>query len=109
MIGSTRQKQIPRIPPTDLRRHLSSAVREAYATRGVHSTAINECNEAVIPVESSGSSVAYTIELRVFNDGVGESDSVILRRSEARVDRGTQLSTDTEPLDGFIAIFDPQQ
>ena len=45
-----------RIPRTSL--------RESFATRGVHSAGFNNCNVAIFP------GAIYTLEVRVFNDGV---------------------------------------
>ena len=45
-------------------------VEEQYHTIGVHSNAINNYTEALIPVEGGSSKIAWTLEVRVFNDGV---------------------------------------
>jgi alpha-glucosidase len=44
---------------------------ETYAWRGVHSQARNHFNGAKFPVTHSQSKVKYTLEVRVFNDGIG--------------------------------------
>ena len=43
-------------------------INEQYHTRGVHDTAINHCNVAVISLTSGGTQ--WQLEVRVFNDGV---------------------------------------
>jgi len=45
-------------------------IDEAYACRGVHSKAINRCNGAKISLLHKESGTAYTLEVRVFDDGV---------------------------------------
>ncbi len=45
-------------------------INETYPWHGVKSTAVNQCNGARIPLEHDLSSTAYTLEVRVFNDGV---------------------------------------
>ena len=44
------------------------AIDERYPTWGNHSTAVNRCNEAVIPVECAGG-IKYELEVRAFDDG----------------------------------------
>ena len=44
--------------------------REKYLTRGVHSTAANDCNGARLSFQHKESGINYTLEIRVFNDGV---------------------------------------
>ena len=46
----------------------TSRINETYPWRGVHSTAVNNCNDAVIALKSGA--VGYTLEIRAFNDGV---------------------------------------
>ncbi len=46
-------------------------VRQSYPWRGVHSVAVNQYNNATISISHTASKVAYTVELRVFNDGIG--------------------------------------
>jgi alpha-glucosidase len=43
---------------------------ETYATRGVHSHAVNRCHGATIALKHVGSKLNYSLEIRVFNDGV---------------------------------------
>ncbi len=43
---------------------------ERYQSRGVHSRARNRCNGAKIGVKHSGSATNYTIDVRVFDDGI---------------------------------------
>ncbi len=43
-------------------------IDETYPTRGAHSTAVNRCNTAAVPVIRFGQ-VSMTVELRVFDDG----------------------------------------
>lgn len=45
-------------------------VKEKYAWRGVHSEAINHCNGARVSLKHAKSGSAYTLEARVFNDGI---------------------------------------
>ncbi|NLH15568.1 MAG: glycoside hydrolase family 97 protein [Phycisphaerae bacterium] len=47
------------------------AIQETYPWRGVHAVAVNNCNSAVASVSHSASKLQYTVELRVFNDGIG--------------------------------------
>ncbi|MEN6578550.1 MAG: glycoside hydrolase family 97 catalytic domain-containing protein [Phycisphaerales bacterium] len=47
------------------------AVDETYLCRGVHSKARNYFNGVKVPVAHKPSGRAYTLEVRVFNDGVG--------------------------------------
>jgi alpha-glucosidase len=44
------------------------AIDEQYPTWGNHSTAVNRCNEVVIPVECAGGP-KYELEVRAFDDG----------------------------------------
>jgi alpha-glucosidase len=44
-------------------------VKEKYASRGVHSEAINHCNGAKIPINHKASNTNFTLEVRAFNDG----------------------------------------
>ncbi len=46
-------------------------INEKYATRGVHSSALNDCLGARISIRHAASSVNYVLEVRVFNDGIG--------------------------------------
>jgi alpha-glucosidase len=43
-------------------------INETYPWRGAHSTAVNNCNGAVIPLKSGA--MEYRLEIRAFNDGV---------------------------------------
>jgi alpha-glucosidase len=45
-------------------------VKEKYSWRGVHSEAINHCNGAKVSLKHAKSGAAYTLEARVFNDGI---------------------------------------
>ncbi|RPI17267.1 MAG: glycoside hydrolase, partial [Acidobacteriales bacterium] len=45
-------------------------INETYPWHGVKSTAVNQCNGVRIPLEHDLSSTSYTLEVRVFNDGV---------------------------------------
>src|SRR6185312_4109959 len=42
-------------------------INETYPWRGAHSTAVNNCNGAVIPLKAGA--LGYNLEVRVFNDG----------------------------------------
>ncbi|RYE15108.1 MAG: hypothetical protein EOP51_27260, partial [Sphingobacteriales bacterium] len=44
-------------------------ITESYATRGVHSQAVNNCTDAEYTVTGSGNS-NFTVHVKVFNDGV---------------------------------------
>ena len=44
--------------------------RERYATRGVHSTAVNDCNSARLFFQHAESGINYVLEICVFNSGV---------------------------------------
>jgi alpha-glucosidase len=44
--------------------------REKYATRGVHSTAVNDCNGARLSFQHTASGISYILEIRVFNNGL---------------------------------------
>jgi alpha-glucosidase len=44
-------------------------INETYPTRGVHNTATNHCREAIVKV-TGGPKTPWTLEVRVFNDGV---------------------------------------
>jgi alpha-glucosidase len=46
-------------------------LNETYPWRGVHSRATNHCHGATISLKHSPTGIAYTIDVRVFDDGVG--------------------------------------
>lgn len=46
-------------------------ISERYAARGVHSSALNHCLGARVLIKHPASSPDYTLEVRVFNDGIG--------------------------------------
>ncbi len=46
-----------------------SEINETYPTRGVHSTAVNYCKVATIPVTGGPSNTPWTLEFRLFDDG----------------------------------------
>lgn len=46
-------------------------IQETYPWRGTHAVAVNQCNSAVASVSHTASKLQYTVELRVFNDGIG--------------------------------------
>ena len=48
----------------------SYEIDERYPWRGVHAEAVNRCKGARIAVRHSGSDTPYTVEARVFDDGV---------------------------------------
>jgi alpha-L-fucosidase len=52
-------------------------IDEQYATWGNHSTAVNRCNETVIPVECAGG-MKYELEVRAFDDGAAVRSRVPL-------------------------------
>jgi alpha-glucosidase len=45
-------------------------IRGRYATRGVHAFAVNRCRVTLISLESGTSQLPWTLEFRVFDDGV---------------------------------------
>jgi alpha-glucosidase len=45
-------------------------LNERYAWRGVHSQAVNRCNGAKLSLKHAKSNIAFTLEVRAFNDGV---------------------------------------
>jgi alpha-glucosidase len=47
----------------------TSTVNERYATRGVHTEAVNHCNVAIVPLASGDTK--WQLEVRVFDDGLG--------------------------------------
>lgn len=47
-----------------------TVIRETYPWRGIKNTAINYCNDAKIKITGEDGSSSFTIETRVFNDGV---------------------------------------
>ena len=55
---------------------VSKSIDEKYPVNGVHSVAINRCNELVIPVESNG--VKYNLDVRAFDDGAAIRTRVTL-------------------------------
>jgi len=48
-----------------------SRIRESYPWRGVHSTAVNNCNVDRVPVTHVASGIEYELEVRCFKDGLG--------------------------------------
>ena len=49
----------------------TQTISETYPLKGGHATATNNCNVALFPITPSATSaVAWTLEVRVFNDGV---------------------------------------
>ena len=49
---------------------MRDAVQERYAWSGVRSTAISDSNRARLSLTNDLTSIAYTLEVRVFDDGV---------------------------------------
>ena len=49
---------------------VTQSIQETYPLAGGHSTAVNSCNVSLVPVTSGTSSLSWTLEVRVFNDGV---------------------------------------
>lgn len=49
---------------------VKNEINETYSTRGAHSTAINRCRVAVLPLSSGAAKTPSQLEIRVFNDGV---------------------------------------
>ena len=45
-------------------------INETYATRGVHTKAINNCNVVFIPITSGNQKTSWTLEVRAFNDAI---------------------------------------
>ncbi len=48
-----------------------ATINETYPWHGVHRTATNHCNSAVLQLTHDLSFAQYTLEIRAFNDGVG--------------------------------------
>jgi alpha-glucosidase len=46
-------------------------INENYPWRGVHSVAVNNCIGVKIPVTYTAANTVYTLEVRVFDDGIG--------------------------------------
>jgi alpha-glucosidase len=61
------------------------ALKESYPWRGAHSQATSECNGVRISLTQDLSSVHFTLEVRVFNDGVAFRHVVFGSDSVARV------------------------
>ena len=47
------------------------SINETYPWRGVHPVAVNNCIGAKIPVTHTASNKTYTLDVRVFDDGIG--------------------------------------
>ena len=60
-------------------------VRERYPWSGVRSTAISESNRAVLSLTNDLTSIAYTLEVRVFDDGVAYRHVIPGTATQARV------------------------
>jgi alpha-glucosidase len=45
-------------------------LNERYDWRGVHSSAVNRCNGAKLPLKHKKSGIVFTLDVRAFNDGV---------------------------------------
>lgn len=58
---------------------------ETYPYRGVHSKAVDRCNGARIPLKHTASNTAYTLEVRVYNDGVAYRTAVPGKPDQKRV------------------------
>ena len=56
---------------------------EAYLWRGVHSIARNQFKGATVSVTHTQSGTKYTLEVRVFNDGMGLRDACAQARENA--------------------------
>ena len=56
--------------PLSLGSNGTYAIDETYATRGMHSVAINRCNGAVIAVRDARNQTCWLLDVRVFNDGL---------------------------------------
>ena len=48
----------------------ATTINETYASRGVHSIAINHCNTAFVHAQEANNANVFTIEVKVFNDGI---------------------------------------
>jgi alpha-glucosidase len=47
------------------------SINETYPWRGVHPVAVNNCIGAKIPIKYTDSNTTYTLDVRVFDDGMG--------------------------------------
>ncbi|AXY78499.1 glycoside hydrolase [Paraflavitalea soli] len=61
----------------------TSIINERYPWLGVHAMAVNHCKVAVIPVRHAA--VSYTLEVRVFNNGVAFRTLIPGNKDERRV------------------------
>lgn len=74
-------------------------IQETYPWRGVHSTAVNHCQDAKINILDSLGHSAYQLEVRVFDDGVAfryvvnsESATVVKEdQTEFNIPRGSEV------------------
>lgn len=56
-------------------------IQEQYPTFGNHAVAVNHCNEAIIPAQSSGG-IKFEISVRAFDDGAAVRLRVILDQAD---------------------------
>ncbi len=62
----------------------TTTVNETYASRGVHTMAVNHYTGAVIPVTHQASGLTYTLEVRAYDDGLAYR-YVVPGRGERRI------------------------
>jgi alpha-glucosidase len=81
------------------------AIDERYPTWGNHSTAVNRCNEAVIPVECAGG-MKYELEVRAFDDGAAVRTRIPLDGNAHTI--AGEVTSFSVPLDspGWWARYD---
>jgi alpha-glucosidase len=81
------------------------SIDEQYPIWGNHSTAVNCCNEAVIPAECAGGT-KYDLEVRVFDDGAAVRTRVPLDDSAHTI--AGEATSFSLPLDsqGWWALYD---
>ncbi len=61
---------------------ISLMVREEYAWRGVKSRAVNNSLNTLVPLKHLASNTDYTLEFRVFNDGVAFRHLIPVKKGE---------------------------
>lgn len=97
--------------------HLTA--QQNYPWRGVHAVAVNNQNSALVSVSHAASKLQYTIELIVFNDGIGyryiipgtEERTVQGETSSWNVVAGSQVwfHSKTGNYEGYYARQKPEQ
>ena len=92
------------------------SVDESYPWHGAHRTAVNRCNGAKVTLTHDLSQASYTLEIRVFNDGIawrhvveGNSDVVRVPNEYSRFILPTGTTVWYHDMDGhYEAEYDQQ-